>query len=247
MCLDKMTRGSISDEGKAKMKVLMRAQTDTIGRQHGNGHKTPKTHSFLHLPHYILWFGPPHNYSSGPGERNANVLAKQQANNTCRNHETFEPQVGVWLSEYIAIDSNICIYLPLKEKKVDGSPAIDFGGTTFVVTSNEDENADGVAVPVLIEKRQRKHAKSQMDLFDRHLLYFIYDELSDFMPNNEVPCFTAHKWFESIFHGHPSFRSGHEWHDWANFDWEIVSADGHVDHQIIPAQIFCFVDLHEMF
>ncbi len=124
---------------KPKLRQLMHSYKLTCNWTIGKGLKTPKFHQMLHVPDYILRFGPPSNYHSGPSESNANILAKQQANRTSRTLSTFEQEVSMRLSEHICIDAHICECLnqtPAKQPPKTKS----WGGTQFKIMLSDDDN-----------------------------------------------------------------------------------------------------------
>jgi hypothetical protein len=119
--------------------------------------------------------------------------------------------------------------------------------TQFVITVQEDNGTIDGDAPVLVEKRSNKRAKNQMDLTAHRLKLFLCENLSDFVPDNEIHCFTMHKRNGCIFRAHTSYRSMTAWHDWANFQWDVEDAEGNVEQMIIPGEIQCFVDLRKVF
>lgn len=213
---------------------------ETVDRTDGNGLKIPKFHQMLHMRHYILRYGPPLNYHSGPGEKNANVLAKQQANWTSRNLSTFEQEVGKRLSEHIVIDSNIRNHIPEFSKNIP-KDNLSIGGTRFKVVLSPPDDQDDVQPILLVERRRKKNAPNQMTLFNMDVLDFLWKTLMDFVPHGEIMCFSEHKRNGLIFRSHPSYCSGISWHDWAMFKWTV-------NNQVkeIPGEILCFVDLRDM-
>jgi len=199
-------------------------------------------------------------------KKNANILAKLQANWTCRNHETFEPQIAVRLYEHIVLDGTMRCFLPIDFcHPVNEDCSI--GETKFTIYFQEDPAAMehlGLDWFVVVEgnkpcagdlpkrryKKKKKNRKSrrrkrQMDLLDARVKRFLYDELEPFV-EQKVNCFTMTKRRGCIFRAHPSYRSGKEWFDWANIMWELQHDDGTTTAQIIPGQIQCFVDLTDI-
>ena len=213
---------------------------EVVDRKDGNAFKFPKNHQFLHIAHYCERFGPPHNYHSGPGEKNANVLAKQQANRTSRNHATFEQQIGKRLSEWVAINTAYRNFVPQDIVAASKEDA-DILETKFIIGSNEDADGMDETEFLLHEPTKKKKRKKQLQLTDERLKEFVFEEFADFMPNSQIPCFTAHKRKGYIFRAHPSYRSGPSWHDWAVFKW--ISGE---ETLYIPGEIQCFVDLREI-
>ena len=62
-------------------------------------------------------------------------------------------------------------------------------------------------------------------------------------PSSHVDCFTEHKRGEHVFRAHPSYHNGSAWHDFVNVEWEVGTV-GTIC--CIPAQICCFIDLHNL-
>ena len=74
---------------------------------------------------------------------------------------------------------------------------------------------------------------------DKSLARFLHDLQSKTEHHTNDEClliYTCHKRGGKIFHGHPNYRGGGPWKDWAIFDW----GKGHGE---LPGHIACFVDL----
>ena len=186
------------------IKTMMHQHKDTVNREKGNGLKIPKFHQMLHILFYILRFGCLNGTNSERPEANARTLAKLPADLTSRNFSTFEPQIGVRLSEFITLDAGLHELIGHTFGKVPPADDIPEGGTKFTIVLGE-EDADGDPQIKVVEKKQKKSAKEQMHLLPVDIVTFLRDTLLDWVEGDKIECFTEHKRNGTIFRAHPGY------------------------------------------
>ena len=119
------------------------------------------------------------------------------------------------------------------------------GGSQFIVGLQESEmNAEKCIVHV----RNPKFSEEVPALLD-DVVGFIAEYIAKYCDGMSVVVWSDHRHDGMIFHGHPKYRSGEAWNDWAMIKWQTTETgkDGlSIDIEShFEGQIYGFVDLHD--
>ena len=100
------------------------------------------------------------------------------------------------------------------------------GGSQFIVGLQESEmNAEKCIVHV----RNPKFSEEVPALLD-DVVGFIAEYIAKYCDGMSVVVWSDHRHDGMIFHGHPKYRSGEAWNDWAMIKWQttVIANDGFV-------------------
>ena len=228
---------------------LMRCIKICAPRLKGMGWNTVKFHLLTHIWEDMIMFGVPSNVDSGPGEKNHKENVKQPGGNTQKRQGQLAMQTATRYSENLLLKNLAGKYGTTKSHMAKqhmskwnsgqkrGRRGI--GGTRFSIGIRHDGNSGaGKAVYIWKTRGCMDHVK-----LPKRWLNALVEQCLPKLSSSHVDCFTEHKRGEHVFRAHPSYRNGSAWHDFVNVEWE-VGTEGTIC--CIPAQICCFIDLHNL-
>lgn len=260
--------------GKEALRIAMSKYVKVVSRKEGHGLKHVKTHSVLHIPDDILWFGSPNNWNSARNESGHITHAKVPAELTQGRKATLEDQVSGQTTNLLALTT--ARDLIWKSKNYLGGE----GNNVSVMTTNHSPNFNvenrgsrflvkvsqsGTCwVAECIEqgkgesKKKSKTTLSCTRLFEnlvydgqmKFLAGIFYQALRDGDSTSpvstiDIPCFTEIK----VVHNHVAqIYRGHPAYRGEDpwHDWVNVKWKG-LDGRMskVPAEIQFFVDVNE--
>ena len=220
------------------------------------GANTIKNHLILHLPQYILRWGPPSTWDSSNLERSHKTQAKQPADLTQKRPETFISQVAARYSdmrlvkrfrEYFGSDLLADKSLPERDNvpeaslKKDGYPQTAGSQFTLGVTIGPDgQPKGGIRWNNHLVGRQG-HLQEAMDVVAKVILPVVAEEST-----TTVTGFTEYKTIiekeVQLFRAHPSYRSASRQQRDVWYDWAMFSLPGR-GTQPLPGQLLMFVNV----
>ncbi len=253
LCEPEMEVRHLKRLGK-KHRYIMYCMRKVAQRTKGMGLKLMKFHGILHMVEDILLYGVPMEVDTGANESH-HKPAKAASKLTQRSALTFNYQTATRLFEFQLID------LAMEEINNGGkvweyyNERDDSSGSAAVDTSMEDveserggpetwtgetririmEEEDGVATFKLISRsKTADQAFWNSDVLD--FLHELQEKVRPYLGDDFLPIFTCHKRGGQIFRGHPHFRGGGPWKDWAWVNWGA-------GYGKLPCHIWCFVNL----
>ena len=229
------------------------------------GSRVIKNHLILHLPDYIIRWGPPSGWDGSNLERSHKTQAKRPAQLTQRRQDTFLSQLSKRYSEIRLIKKAIGEFgldkslwnkhIADKDQptSVRGVPKASHtkqicGGSKFTVGLSSRDNTP--AIKWDRNPGRQCHIQSVINV--------VYDnvvaKLPIDAPKRAINGFTEYKFLEEnqqqqvIFRAHPSYRSKSRqqrdvWYDWALFDLEQQG----LGEYLIPGQILMFIEVPYLF
>jgi len=240
---------------KRAVKEFLRTYIKTLNRQEGEGTCLTKVHTQLHQPHYLLENASNQNFNGGPCESNHKEILKKTAKNTQRRFDSLDDQIAKRLTQKLTIGLAQGLVDPnqyrCQSEDVDNTTG-RLKGTPFSVdVYAEEENFAGDLVYHRHLRWTSRHKKDHPTLMPpKEALDFLVQIVETAMlssslsrlPEVSFSCFTEYKVGDQIYRAHPNYRKDGSWYDWAYFKYEYDSED---PSQIIPGQIWFFVDLSE--
>ena len=119
----------------------------------------------------------------------------------------------------------------------DSDVAIRTGGSRIRIFEDSDNEHIPSFEMLSRSKTQQKKTVWVQEAVD--WLNALQNLVIEFIPEPHLQVFTQHKRGETVFYGHPNFRSSGPWKDWALIDW----GEG---WGTLPSHIWCFVELRNM-
>ena len=211
----------------------------------------PKLHYLIHVVQNILEYGSSRNFDGGASESNFKQLAKKPARRTQGRADSIDIQLcNNYIDELIlrkALDHSMIKEYASKHLKSSDQDNIDEAGSDL---DSDDDSEDGCydempnrnckttincrSTRVIIrftdnESKVEVDVKQGNKKFTRPYpatcLEAVYRILIDSEPrqllDNLVDGFTCLSRKGLIYRAHPSYRSGQEWYDYANFRWQV--------------------------
>ena len=218
----------------------------------GMGSRLIKNHLVLHLPHYILEWGPPCGWDSATLERSHRTQAKRPAQLTQKRQNTFLSQLSQRYYENRLLERARQMFRvdQLFSDEIHGQYANKHGnafqnqclGSTFEVGFDTHGNP---AVKWNGTPGRQGHLQDVLNV--------VCEKIVNNIPEGNkmtVKGFTEYKIQDqnghSIYRAHPSYRSNSSqqnavWYDWAYFDMSRYR--GHGGKKTKPGQILMFVQV----
>lgn len=228
-----------------KIKELMKLEKKIGNRQKGMGHRTFNFHSALHIVDDMLNFGVPSNVNTQSNEMH-HKASKTAAIHTQRRAKTFDMQCANNLHDMDVIDFAM-EELSSHAKKWDyfaefeEDDSVDEVETEGVNTINTGTRAEffwsyaksDFTLKVKSEMQGKDQFKlgSELEAFLREIHDGFGGDVST------INIFTEHKREGIIFRGSPYYR-GSPCRHWVMVNWG--------NEVILPAQIWCFLDLTDV-
>ena len=231
---------------KKKHTFIMFLLKKICKRTAGMGLKIVKFHGILHLIEDIIAYGVPMNVDTGSVESH-HKKTKVAAKMTQRNVTVFEEQTALRLVEFHLIELGMAElngkvmyeYLTCDQERGPTTPKLAEDITQVVTT--------GTAISVLYDDTAgrmsfnfRRNAGAHR-VWETPIVNFLgnlQQHVEQEFGIDDLDVRTEHKRGGQIFRGHPNYRQGGQWNDWAVFDWGPL-------HGKLPAEIWCFVDFSE--
>ena len=152
----------------------------------------------------------------------------------------------------VELDDEASEFMEQTAENAEDPPEEWIGGTrleVYWVDLGDDEYGDIEYQPMMGWKAKTKKMWRHPDLatvrYGPEVVNFLLG-LQDLMeeaieqPMYELPICTEHKRNGCTFRGHPDYRGGGPWRDWAMINWGDPDEGGYGD---LPCQIWCFVTL----
>ena len=222
-----------------------------ICKRGGMGALLVKNHLILHLPEYIIRWGPPRGWDSANLERSHKTEAKWPAKLTQKRQETFTEQTSTRYSErrIIKVFRYLFFVDELTSENAHGSIPRKKSSLTEVCTGASfeigiEEGTSNAALKWKDHPGRQAHPQCVLDFVCASVLLQI--------PTGEekiIQGFTEYKKVirgqSQIFRAHPSYRSTSRqrrdvWYDWGMFD--LSSFHGYSKDER-PGQILMFINL----
>ena len=94
------------------------------------------------------------------------------------------------------------------------------------------------------------HFGDEVPALSDDIVEFIAKVVVQFCPKMSLTVWSEYRCDGILFCGHPRFRSGQAWNDWAMIEWPtlVVCKDGesHIVHLDVEGQIYGFIDLQTL-
>ena len=215
-----------------------------------------KNHLMLHLPEYIIRWGPPNGWNSSTLERSHKNQAKRPAMLTQQHPETFLKQLAARYCDLRLVKRFRDFFLIDKlmdPKEVSPFVGADTEQDVFVGSQTELPKSSGSPFTMGIDTNGRAGVKWKTRPGRQTHVQYVQDVVAEIVLSNVahnldpiVTGFTEYKveldGQAQIIRAHPSYRSTSRqqrdvWYDWAMFD---LSKQGFGSKRI-PGQILMFI------
>lgn len=225
-----------------------------VCQREGMGANLVKNHLMMHVPDYMLRWGPPRLMDSSNLERSHKTQAKRPAELTQKRPETFMFQLTKRYTEQrlikrMRIEHNLDELFSNNLPTDNNNPGTDSDVTYSRGSIFEVGFASGHDLPGIKWKRNPGRAGHLQDVIN-----FVADVVIGNLPPNApkvIEGFTEWKLIQTddccIFRAHPSFRSASRqqrdvWYDWALFDLDKQG----FGKEMRPGQLLMFVDVPQL-
>jgi hypothetical protein len=225
---------------------------DATLKRGGMGNLLIKNHLFLHLHDYMVKWGPPRQWNSGPNESHHKTEVKAPSKNTQRRIDSFIKQTAGRYTE-LRLLRQACRHFGISDAELLANKPPSLSFLECKVTGARYSIGFYNHTPTM-----RWDSKSHNHRAAIHpaILSLVCNVVLPHLPEargrrgHVVPCFTEHKRDNMqpgaphcIFRAHPCFRSKEDhpkdvWYDWAYFNL--------VDNVKVPGQILCLMDLSSL-
>ncbi|CAJ1943908.1 unnamed protein product [Cylindrotheca closterium] len=220
-----------------------------ICQRKGMGARLIKNHLMLHLPHYIMRWGPPSGWDGSNLERSHKRQAKRPAQLTQRRQDCFIAQLSaryteMRLMQYATQFFGLCksLWATNTGRGRQSTKPMACTGSRFTVGLDTTNSRPGVKWTK--DPGRQVHIQTVIDTAFDHIVSNL--PLNNSKSARTVDGFTEYKkeirGESVIFRAHPSFRSKSRqqrdvWYDWALFDLE----DQGYGSCFIPGQVLMFL------
>ena len=218
---------------------------NVVNRQEGQGMKIIKFHLSMHIPENILDFGVTANVDTGPAESNHKKNAKQPCRLTQQRAEHIELQTARRYFENVvtdyagaALDKNTTVLHSLMPTNQRLNP--NLLGSRFRISLELEPESGIPTIRTVWDNRTSNtihYPKRYLEWIGRNVLQPLGIVAS------RINGCTEHKREGITFRGHPSYRGGRGWFDWALFQWENVDELG--SNLYVPGHIITFLEPSE--
>ena len=208
--------------------------------------KIIKFHLSMHIPENILDFGVTANIDTGPAESNHKKNAKQPCRLTQQRAEHIEIQTAKRYFENVvtdfagaALDKATAFPehppTPLNQR---GNPNLRGSRYEMVL-----KVLDGSLLPQIVATWEKRTSNTihypprYMEWIGRNILDLLGLE------DSQIQACTEHNRSGVIFRGHPAYRGGKGWYDWALFQWQ--SPNENEPDMFVPGHIITFLELRQ--
>jgi hypothetical protein len=258
---------------KEALRITMAKYVSVVNRTKGHGLKHVKTHSVLHVPDDVLWFGSPNNWNSARVESGHKFHAKAPAKYTQLRKDRLEEQVSAQTTDLLALNMATDLiwksknYLITNDTNTPSQTAkLLNGGSQFVVKVANGGRRFEVEFMENAKSKTKTKSKSCLACearFQNHdydeQIHFLADLFIGAMKDSweedpsyffvapfEIPCFTEIKVVDD--NGVSQIYRGHPAYRGEDpwHDWVNVKWRG-LDRRMktVPAEIIFFVDVNE--
>jgi len=232
---------------ETKVREIMEMEKKIGRRQSGMQFRTFNFHASLHLSDDMLNFGVPSvvNTMSNESHHKPDKIAAMR---TQRVAKVFDLQCAKQIHNMRIVDygvqeiesgEKVWEYFDVEETDKEMSvshqqPQKSFGvdtentGARASFFFNKAKSEYCLKVDSRMKKRHKFQLGDELNFFLEETKELLGDDVDN------LPIFTEHKRLGQIFRGSPHYR-GKPWRDWVMIDWG--------DDGILPAQIWCFLDL----
>ena len=181
-------------------------------------------------------------------------MSKLQAKPHNKQSETFHQQCGNRMYESLVIQKALIDHLgeeiitvqdfEIRKEATSSITERGVGGLAFIVTMEETDHHGDLAVTV-----RNPHFGDEVSGLSDDIVEFIAKVIVQFCPKISLTVWSEYRCDGILFHGHPRFRSGQAWNDWAMIEWPtlVVGKDGesHIVNLDVEGQIYRFIDLQD--
>ena len=157
----------------------------------------------------------------------------------CDNEETSileEAEEEDVEAEVPELDGAVGNGLAADDSNSDTELEIATGGTPIRILADADQE-DGCTFRMMGRSKSKDDTIWMQEVVT--FLFGLQNLVIDHIPDLHLKVLTAHKRGNDVFRGHPNYRGGGPWKDWAIVDWG--RAEGR-----LPSHIWCFVSLSQM-
>ena len=213
---------------KAEVRALLLDFKLVLDRTDGYGMKIQKYHQQIHGPANIDYFGSPKNVDGRPCEKNMKSHAKAPGRTTQKRGNTFHNQCESQMFDTMVIQQALIDHLDeelttIQEFQLSKTLSSTIygksvGGSQFIVGLQGSEVNAGKWIVVV---RNPKFSEEVPALLD-DVVGFIAKYIAKYCDGKSVVVWSDHRRDGMIFCGHPKYRSGEAWNDWAMIKWQTT-------------------------